>query len=72
MQTMALMNIEVEMPQREQLALITTINRVLKDERIAISPAGRRALHKIQQAAHYAVEVKDPDQVNYELESAQC
>ncbi|MCP5010935.1 MAG: hypothetical protein GY942_13220 [Aestuariibacter sp.] len=56
---MTTMNIEVEMPQMEQLALISTINRVLKDDRGIISPAGRSAFHKVRQAAIYAVEVKN-------------
>lgn len=60
---MAVMNIEVEMSQAEQLALISSIRRVLRDDHIALTPAGRRALHKVQQAATYAVEIKDAEPV---------
>lgn len=58
---MTMMNIEVEMQKAEQLALIMAIRRVLKDERILISPTGRRALFMIHQGALNAVEVKDAE-----------
>ena len=56
---MTTMNIEVEMPQAEQLALIATIDRVLRDHPGSVTPTGRRALHKVREAAKYAVEVKN-------------
>lgn len=56
---MNLMNIEVEMPPAEQLALISTLRRILRDERLPISPSGRKALFKVKQAAIHAVEVKN-------------
>lgn len=58
MSGMKVMNIEVEMTQAEQLALIVAIRRVLKDERIQLSPTSRRALFIIHQGAVNAVEVK--------------
>lgn len=69
---MPVMNIEVEMQKAEQLALIMAIRRVLKDERILLSPTGRRALFMIHQGAINAVEVKGADEVNHQLEAKPC
>lgn len=58
---MTTMNIEVEMPNDERLALYTYISRVLVTDNAVISEDAKNALYKVREAAMYAVEVKNAD-----------
>lgn len=65
----AVMNIEVEMPQNEQLALIAVITHLFAWHPNDFTMDAQRALRKIQQAAIHAVKVNITEP---ELEAEPC